>query len=410
MIAWFDGADTDTKVIRCIIDNGTYTFSGWKKAVDFVPGKTYRLFLGHETDTSMLTIDKLQDLKIEYGQCTSADITSLASIKKTGLYCVSGDNIENITDLPIDFPSDATPLLKVEEYHIAKPYFIQTLYAVRQQPFTYLRFTTDGAQWCPWRRADNSGSVLYGKKISFYGDSVTTYAGWIPFPDDPDAAYYKGSNCGVTSVDQTWWKKVINALGLELVVNNSFSGRAVSSIKDSVTGFEGTGGYVESNVLMLKDGNTLPEIIIVKMGINDFNSGAELGTYDGSAALPASPAKFLDAYAIMLDHIISNFPLADVYCCTLQPCERTGTTGFPEINSNGDSIGEWNDAIRKLAHAFGAKVLDHDVCGMTYYNLSTYTGDYNASTHKGLHPNAAGHSLIANQTIQQMDNGVRTRY
>ena len=251
-------------------------------------------------------------------------------------------------------------------------------------------------------------SVFKGKRISIFGDSISTFKGWIP---EGNATFYTGSNYGVTSVNDTWWKKTIDALELELLVNNSWSGRAVSSCRDDTTAHATDAGYKEANVIQLKDGDVLPEIIIVKLGINDFNHGAYLGTYDGSTALPTDPTLFTDAYAMMLNLIMTNFPLADVYCCTLMQCEQNNAvTGFPEINTQGESLIEWNEAIRKLAHAFGAKILDHDICGLTYYNLSTYMGDYSSSTHKGLHPNAAGHSLIANQTIHDMDNCIRTRY
>ena len=249
-------------------------------------------------------------------------------------------------------------------------------------------------------------SVLSGKKISIYGDSISTYTGWIP---SGNAVWYNGSNGGVTSVTQTWWHEVIQAIGLELVVNNSWSGRAVSSCRDNTSGHETDAGYKEANVLQLKNGDVLPEIIIIKMGINDFIDNCELGTYDGSTALPTNPTKFLDAYAMMLNLIMTNYPLAKVYVCTLMACERNSPTGFPEINARGDSIGIWNEGIKKLAHAFGAEVLDHDQCGITYYNLSTYMGDYQTSG-AGLHPNPAGHALIANKTIDQMDNFVRTRF
>lgn len=249
-------------------------------------------------------------------------------------------------------------------------------------------------------------SVLSGKKISIYGDSISTYTGWIP---SGNATWYNGSNGGVTSVAQTWWHEVIQAIGLELVVNNSWSGRAVSSCRDNTSGHETDAGYKEANILQLKNGDVLPEIIIIKMGINDFIDGCELGTYDGSTALPTNPTKFLDAYAMMLNLIMTNYPLAKVYVCTLMACERNSPTGFPEINARGDSIGMWNEGIKKLAHAFGAEVLDHDQCGITYYNLSTYMGDYQTSG-AGLHPNPAGHALIANKTIDQMDNFVRTRF
>ncbi len=250
-------------------------------------------------------------------------------------------------------------------------------------------------------------SVLKGKKLSIFGDSISTFTGWIP---EGNATYYSGNNAGVSAVGDTWWKKTIDALGLELLVNNSWSGRAVSSCRDSTSGHTTDAGYKEANVLALKDGDTLPEIIIVKLGINDFNNGAELGTYTAGAAVPNDPTMFSDAYAMMMDLIMTNFPLAQVYCCTLMQCERNGTTGFPELNRHGESLGAWNERIRLLAHAFGAKVLDHDMCGLTYYNLSTYMGDYNAGSKTGLHPNAAGHSLIANWTIQQLDGAVRTRY
>ena len=250
-------------------------------------------------------------------------------------------------------------------------------------------------------------SVYAGKKLSIFGDSISTFAGYVP---SGNAVYYTGSNAGVQSVDDLWWKEVVDALGLDLLVNNSWSGRAVSSVRDSSSGHTTDAGYKEANVLQLKDGTTLPDVIIVKLGINDFNYECPLGSYAGQTDLPTDPSTFTGAYAMMLDLIMTNFPLAQVYCCTLMPCEKNGTIGFPEINGNGNTILEFNEAIRKLAHAFGAKLLDHDVCGITYYNLSTYMGDYSASAQTGLHPNAAGHSLIANQTIAQMDAAVRVRY
>ena len=250
-------------------------------------------------------------------------------------------------------------------------------------------------------------SVYTGKRLSIYGDSISTFSGWIP---EGNAVYYTGSNAGVATVDDTWWMKVIKAMGFELLVNNSWSGRAVSSISDGTTAYATCAGYKEANVLQLKSGDVLPEVIIVKLGINDFDRECPLGTYDGSTALPEDPSTFTNAYAMMLNLIMTNFPLAEVWCCTLMAAEKNSPAGFPEINGNGESLSQWNNAIRQLAHAFGAKVLEHGDCGITYYNLSTYMGDWSTSTQQGLHPNASGHSLIANSTIHDMDNAVRKRY
>ena len=60
-------------------------------------------------------------------------------------------------------------------------------------------------------------------------------------------------------------------------------------------------------------------------------------------------------------------------------------------------------AIRELADAFGVRVLDHDKSGLTYQSMEANNPDK-------LHPNQAGHSLIANNDLRQMDGFVRTRY
>lgn len=257
------------------------------------------------------------------------------------------------------------------------------------------------------RITNNPQSIYKGKKLSIYGDSISTFAGWIP---QGNAVYYTGSNCDMFYVDDTWWMKTIKALQFDLLVNNSWSGRAVSSVRDGSSAHATDAGYKQANIDQLQSGNVLPEVIIIKLGINDFNNECPLGTYDGKTAVPTDPTTFSDAYAIMLDRIMSTYPLADVYCCTLMSCEKNGAVGFPETNGNGNTIDEFNEVIKNLASAFGAKVLNHHTCGITYYNLETYMGDYVSSSSTGLHPNPKGHSLIANATINEMDNAVRTRY
>lgn len=285
--------------------------------------------------------------------------------------------------------------------------FDKGFYGTNNGNFSHLNSSIGISVYCIDWNINKIESTEKGKKLSIFGDSISTFKGWIP---EGNAVYYTGTSHGVSKVQETWWMKTIMALGYELLVNNSWSGRAVSSVRDGNPDHATSGGYREQNVLQLKSGNVLPDVIIIKMGINDYNLECPLGNYDGSTALPSDPSTFTNAYAMMLDLIMTNFPLAKVYCCTLMQCEQNGDAGFPEINGNGESLTAFNNAIRQLAHAFGAEVLDHDTCGLTYYNMAIYMGDYNPETGKGLHPNAAGHSLIANQTIHQIDNAVRIRY
>ena len=235
----------------------------------------------------------------------------------------------------------------------------------------------------------SGNSVYSNKSVSVLGDSISTFNGYIP---DGNETYYPYGD--VLAVTDTWWKKLIDALCLELNVNNSWSGSRVTTTNGDASA--GCGDRCEAL-------GTNPDVIIVWMGINDFNNEVALGTYDGKTALPNTTTTFREAYAIMLNKILTAYPTAEVWVCTLIQCERNGDSGFPEINGNGVALTDFNKAIVDLADAFGVKVLDHNKCGLTYQNMPTYNPN-------NLHPNKYGHSLIANNDIRQMDNAVRVRY
>jgi lysophospholipase L1-like esterase len=238
-----------------------------------------------------------------------------------------------------------------------------------------------------------------GKKISILGDSISTFSGWL-YPSE-NVPFYTGNNAGVSAVSDTWWYKLITALGATLEKNNSWSGSAVSNCR---------GSYPKSGIQRCTNlGN--PDVIIVRMGTNDFYFGAELGTYDGTTAIPTGETTFSDAFAKMLDMIMTTYKTAEIWVCTMTQFERIGNVGYPETNSHGETIAEWNERIRKIARALGAKILDDAMCGMTYQNIGVYTSDQPyEQTGNGLHPNAAGMSLIANNCIRTMDASTRIRY
>ena len=239
-----------------------------------------------------------------------------------------------------------------------------------------------------------------GKKISILGDSISTFSGWL-YPSE-NVAFYTGNNAGVSAVTDTWWYKLITALGATLEKNNSWSGSAVSNCR-------GSSGPKTGIQRCTNLGN--PDVIIIRMGTNDFYFGAELGTYDGTTAIPTSEVTFSDAFAKMLDMIMTAYKTSEIWVCTMTQFERIGNVGYPETNSHGETIAEWNERIRKIARALGAKILDDAMCGMTYQNIGVYTDDQPyETTGNGLHPNAAGMSLIANNCIRTMDASTRIRY
>lgn len=232
-------------------------------------------------------------------------------------------------------------------------------------------------------------SIYNGKSLSILGDSISTFSGYIP---EGNVTYYPTGT--VQAVTDTWWKKLIDALGMTLNVNNSWSGSRVTT----TAGDTSAGCMTRCQSL-----GTTPDVIIVWMGINDFNNEVALGEYDGSTAIPSTTTTFREAYGIMLNKILTAYPAAEVWVCTLPQCERNGSEGFPEINGNGVALAAFNKAIRELADAFGVKVLEHNKCGLTYQNMDVYNPDE-------LHPNKFGHSLVANNDIWQMDGVISKRY
>ena len=233
-------------------------------------------------------------------------------------------------------------------------------------------------------------STYAGKSFSFLGDSITTYAGYIP---TENTTYYPSGD--ITAVDRTWWMKLIKALGGTLNTNNSWSGSRVTNT--------GSNPNSAGSGTRCQELGISPDVIIVFMGINDFNSEIPLGTYDGTTPVPVTNTTFREAYGMMLDKILTAYKKSEVFVCTLMACERNAETGFPEINGNGVALSQFNKAIIELADAFGVKIIPLHKCGLTYQNMDIFNPNE-------LHPNQYGHSLMANEAIKTLDNTVALRY
>ena len=206
---------------------------------------------------------------------------------------------------------------------------------------------------------------------------------------------------GVTDTG-IWWYKVCQALGMTINTNNSISG---STVCGSTTGSSAGCGTRATSL------GTNPNVIMVTLGGNDFSQEKSIGSYDGSQTFPTDGSTFREAYAIMMKKIMETYPLAEVWCQTRPYIyEYNGAVAFPEKNDNDVLFKTWNEAIIDIARLYGAGIIRLDECGLTYFNRSTYAGDYAPSTQKSLHPNDAGHSLMANQIIKQLDPACQIRY
>lgn len=221
-------------------------------------------------------------------------------------------------------------------------------------------------------------NYLEGKYISFMGDSITTYADWsnnITYNSTigNNAVWYTSSS--LISANETWWKKSIDDLKLNLCVNNSWSGSRVTTTQGEVS----SACMTRSNNLHDDNKSINPDIIVIYIGINDYNCGITLGSFESiddiydaeTSSYVADLSVFAEAYATMIHKIINKYLNADVYCCTM-------------YNNGNTNIPIWNETIKGIAEYFDVKIVDfYTETKITLSTLSTYTID-------NLHPNKLG--------------------
>lgn len=234
------------------------------------------------------------------------------------------------------------------------------------------------------------------------GDSISTFEGVCP---SGWTTFYDGTNAGITTPQHTWWGRVADRCGLQLVCNIARSGlRATpSTSKANIDGI-----YYASELKSLVTAD--PDVILVYIGINDFNHNVAIGNIDPESAKLTYECKsgltFAQSYLNMLLTLKVKFPDADIYCMTLPNSQRTADTtdieNICERNENGEWLFEYNKAIRDVCDIMGTTVVDLASCPFTQTNREKYFTDaHSTSSINGfLHPNAEGMKVIANKVIK----------
>lgn len=237
---------------------------------------------------------------------------------------------------------------------------------------------------------------LKGKYVSVLGDSISSYIGTIPQGNN---VYYTGTNAGVSSVEQMWWKVMCNITGLIPLVINGWSGSCVTSgVRDYST-------WVPSCDLSrcqaLHDENHTPDIILIAMGVNDYSYNATLGEWNGNSQIE-NTNDFSQAYAFMLDKIHSAYPNAQIYCITPWFNQRGVDVGVTYKNSLDLTENDYANKIKKIAYLLNAKVIDGSNIGFNKYNYyPTYCIDSSTSP---THPNAKGQIHMGNTIAKYLIN------
>lgn len=226
------------------------------------------------------------------------------------------------------------------------------------------------------------------KLFSILGDSISTFEG-CSVPES--AVYYdtahKFASGVLTSLD-TWWGQVIEHLGGELLVNNSFSGSTVCwHPLYEVQSFSCSDERTSS---LHRDG-TLPDVIMVYMGTNDWGCGFRVFRDERFDCVADTPALFFAAYRQMLWKLRQNYPNAEIWCFTLPVSQCSAKTNFKfPYCYGGRHISEYCEAIRACADEFGCRLID------LYNNCAPY------DTLDGFHPIASGMKTIAGAVICEL--------
>lgn len=139
--------------------------------------------------------------------------------------------------------------------------------------------------------------------VSILGDSYSTYEGFVTPNTNityyPNVALSRGND--ITSVDQTWWKQVIDCKNYILDTNNSYSGSWICN------GLEVSTSFITR---MENIGN--PDLILIFGGINDWSKNAQLGDYIFYGWTDEQLKQFRPALAYMFDYLKSTHPCADI--------------------------------------------------------------------------------------------------
>ncbi len=226
---------------------------------------------------------------------------------------------------------------------------------------------------------------LEGMSLSILGDSISTFDGWIP----GECTVFYPRDGEVTDVSETWWMQLLEETGMELCSNNSSAGSTCTG--DSLCAEEPSYGCSGGRIsLLMGQQGKMPDIIVVYMGINDLLKGVPLGENDGTQLVEEGVVdNFSDAYSLILDKLASDYPISQVYCCSLTPVGEWGTDQPFVVfkNHRGFTAADYSERIRIIAENKGVSVIDLDDCGIMIDNLHEMTSD-------GVHLTPAGMACV----------------
>ena len=229
-----------------------------------------------------------------------------------------------------------------------------------------------------------------GKVISIMGDSISTFAGYIPVADGFNLAHktrYPQDNL-LTDVNETWWMQVIKTLDAKLGINESWASSEVYNYIDEEVNStsDGTKACMASITRIQNLGsNGTPDVILFFGGTNDITQSRPLGSFEPATApteVDLSSVKWdtvADAYVDAIMRMQYYYP--DTQIVAMLPFYR---------NSQGTAkVDKYNDLFASICEHYGVTYVDLRCCGITNANLPD-----------GTHPEANGMDYITDAVME----------
>lgn len=148
-------------------------------------------------------------------------------------------------------------------------------------------------------------------KVSILGDSYSTFEGYVVEGNElwygSSPQWDRGND--VVRVWDTWWHQLIDDNGLQLEVNDSWSGSTVCTT--SYNGVHRPDNAFISKMRIDRLGN--PDVILVFGGTNDMWAGSPLGDYQYADWTEDDLRNFRPALCYLFDQLHKRYPNALIY-------------------------------------------------------------------------------------------------
>ena len=245
--------------------------------------------------------------------------------------------------------------------YIKEPYtsFYLKAYVINDISLNYILSKIDTTKISKWKN----------KKAAFIGDSITYGAGI------PDGSKYYQLLDDLIDFSEVY---------VDAIAGSSYSSQATDSYTP----------IVERTINIPTD----RDLIIIFAGTNDFGHSTPLGTIEDT-----TDVSFYGAVTKTITDIITANP--DVRLVIMTPLHRVHNStynwlGEDEENNVGKVLKDYVDALKEVCARYSIPIIDTNAnYGITPRISAIYTN----YIPDGLHPNTAGHALLAQRIAPQLE-------